>query len=268
MGVSLNMHRPPSVCVCVCVRGCGWVEKNTPDSHTTHTTTFLLCQPHSLYYKIKHLRSLTYLSNHCSSRPSRYHLRIMDMSTVPQVPCLPSHVSTVLEENPNFLSLSPFAPVRFSPPGNVPAFPQVPPPVSVEPPVVRRVKMRPNVPQQLTLYCARCEYTFDNQEAFDKHTEKHLIGKHFLCHICCRMMTQKINRKVHMLTHNKDTPRFPCPECDLSFTTDGNLRKHVRKHTGWQVTCDGCGWVGTGDMARHKRSLTCQGKTRARFAPY
>ena len=52
-------------------------------------------------------------------------------------------------------------------------------------------------------------------------------SRRFQCDECGRLLSTTTSLERHMLTHTGERP-YPCPHCPISFTTNGNLIRHVK----------------------------------------
>ncbi|GBN53946.1 Putative zinc finger and SCAN domain-containing protein 5C [Araneus ventricosus] len=74
------------------------------------------------------------------------------------------------------------------------------------------------------------------------HTQSHRSGKEkrFICDVCGKDFSSNYNLKVHLRTHAGEKP-FECPTCDKRFTHQSHLKSHLRTHTGEKpFVCDIC----------------------------
>ena len=75
----------------------------------------------------------------------------------------------------------------------------------------------------------------------------------YLCQTCPKSFTSSGDLKKHMLVHSGDKP-YPCKPCTKSFTSSGKLKKHMLIHNGEKpYPCMICpkSFTGPGSLKNH-----------------
>uniref|UniRef100_A0A914HIU5 Kinesin-like protein n=1 Tax=Globodera rostochiensis TaxID=31243 RepID=A0A914HIU5_GLORO len=104
------------------------------------------------------------------------------------------------------------------------------------------------------------EESTDEEEKEEELMEKNLRthGKKFKCTECAYRSARSGNLKVHMRTHTGVKP-FKCTICGLQSVHGGNLKVHMRTHTGEKpFNCTICGHQSAyaGNLKVHMRTHT------------
>ena len=80
--------------------------------------------------------------------------------------------------------------------------------------------------------CAVCDKAFIRKDQLQVHMSVHSKEKSFLCVTCGTSYT----RQTHLIEHNKRVhigeKRFSCKDCDKSFFSPQQLKRHIRVHNG------------------------------------
>ena len=84
--------------------------------------------------------------------------------------------------------------------------------------------------------CPICETVSSTQHDFTNHIRNHNNirdssddGSSFTCRICSKVLSSASSLDRHVLVHTGERP-FNCKYCNLTFTTNGNMHRHMRTH--------------------------------------
>ena len=120
--------------------------------------------------------------------------------------------------------------------------------------------------QGIPFNCKDCDFVTTTSALLGLHIKMKHAGLKSLklprasllkCKECIYEASSPSNFKWHQETSHSGGTRFPCIECDLSFTTYGNLNQHMKsKHIGVRYPCDQCTYSATRttDLRRHKKA--------------
>lgn len=84
--------------------------------------------------------------------------------------------------------------------------------------------------------CPICETISNTQHEFTNHIRSHNNIRDasddattFTCRICSKVLSSASSLDRHVLVHTGERP-FNCKYCNLTFTTNGNMHRHMRTH--------------------------------------
>ncbi|XP_058826379.1 uncharacterized protein LOC131686169 isoform X3 [Topomyia yanbarensis] len=88
--------------------------------------------------------------------------------------------------------------------------------------------------------CPICETVSSTKHDFTEHIRSHNNSKsasggdngeggQFVCKICSKVLSSASSLDRHVLVHTGERP-FNCKYCNLTFTTNGNMHRHMRTH--------------------------------------
>ena len=83
-------------------------------------------------------------------------------------------------------------------------------------------------------HCAECDESFQKQQQYQRHLEAH---KKYVCDLCHTTFAQKKlylkhARIAHDLKTKPESKNYACETCEKTFTRPGQLKVHLRIHTG------------------------------------
>lgn len=110
---------------------------------------------------------------------------------------------------------------------------------------------------EVLIECPRCDQRFSSTHSFTLHIRQHNINNQTnTCSFCGKTLSSASSLDRHMLVHSGERP-FKCKVCNMAFTTNGNMHRHMRTH---------------GDIAEEwpklKNSLKRKATTEAENLPY
>ncbi|XP_014359735.2 uncharacterized protein LOC106711843 [Papilio machaon] len=120
--------------------------------------------------------------------------------------------------------------------------------------------------------CTICTKSFKNSNQFSKHNLIHKRDSSpAQCHICQKEFSNERKLRAHINTvHDKLRP-FKCSHCDYTAARKGELKLHLRSHTGDKpYSCNQCNYRSADHnaMRRHKRMHTKEGVYKCKYCPY
>ncbi|XP_055587616.1 uncharacterized protein LOC129740054 isoform X2 [Uranotaenia lowii] len=87
--------------------------------------------------------------------------------------------------------------------------------------------------------CPICDNISSTKHDFTEHIRSHNNNKtgssgdngdgQFVCKICSKVLSSASSLDRHVLVHTGERP-FNCKYCNLTFTTNGNMHRHMRTH--------------------------------------
>ncbi|XP_055632257.1 uncharacterized protein LOC129772800 isoform X2 [Toxorhynchites rutilus septentrionalis] len=86
--------------------------------------------------------------------------------------------------------------------------------------------------------CPICDTISSTKHDFTEHIRSHNNSKpasgdngesQFVCKICSKVLSSASSLDRHVLVHTGERP-FNCKYCNLTFTTNGNMHRHMRTH--------------------------------------
>ncbi|GIY99557.1 hypothetical protein CEXT_662741 [Caerostris extrusa] len=76
--------------------------------------------------------------------------------------------------------------------------------------------------------CPKCSLIFEDSTSLTRHLKTHSF-KNTTCPICFVSLSSASSRDRHLLIHSGERP-FGCTFCDMKFTTNGNMHRHMQGH--------------------------------------
>lgn len=109
--------------------------------------------------------------------------------------------------------------------------------------------------------CTKCKIIFVDMAELTQHMkEVHTSNDVFKCKICHQEFKKSSILKAHMKADHRDVVKeYKCEECGKCFNHVGNLKAHLRIHSGEKpFRCDQCGkcFSRQGNLTTHKRCHT------------
>lgn len=105
-------------------------------------------------------------------------------------------------------------------------------------------------------FCNFCQLSFQNHEEYYTHIASHRGEESILtCQYCAKIFTSDGDFKKHLAKHTQRRP-YICGHCQKAFRDPGSLAKHERIHTGEQpFVCEIChrGFAEKSSLRKHSR---------------
>ncbi|KAL9883789.1 zinc finger protein pebbled isoform 3-T7 [Glossina fuscipes fuscipes] len=93
--------------------------------------------------------------------------------------------------------------------------------------------------EDMKYVCPICEVVSATPHEFTNHIRCHNYAsgdtENFTCRICSKVLSSASSLDRHVLVHTGERP-FNCKYCHLTFTTNGNMHRHMRTHKQHQHT--------------------------------
>ncbi|XP_023943624.2 zinc finger protein ZFP2 [Bicyclus anynana] len=97
--------------------------------------------------------------------------------------------------------------------------------------------LKKNVSKSLVSACDSCGGVFGSEEEFNQHRDMEHPELSVRCHICDKVFATLKNASRHRAVCERVERQFACPSCELRFTHEVTLNKHIlREHTGQSVS--------------------------------
>ena len=91
--------------------------------------------------------------------------------------------------------------------------------------------------------CTLCNEVFSSAQVLRTHIQgQHMDAPHLKCTQCSYHAGSSYSLKLHMKTHGDMGTKLVCdhPGCGRSYTTEGHLNEHKKKHSGVKFICSRC----------------------------
>lgn len=88
--------------------------------------------------------------------------------------------------------------------------------------------------------CPYCDEVFATAERLKEHKKKYIGQKPLTCTTCGKMFKQRTSFEVHVSRHQEDAAKRHCADCDLTFATRIELRRHDQTTHGMTFVCEQC----------------------------
>ena len=113
------------------------------------------------------------------------------------------------------------------------------------------------------LQCNECDFSTSSQQGLKihkrkKHTKIEASTFPRKCDVCDRELCNKIEMKLHIMTHSYKKVQFKCEECDFVGNNEVSMEVHISKVHFEEIECGMCEYAATNLETLELHLVTCQ----------